>query len=391
MSISPIVIVGTGLAGYSLARELRKLDAEIPIVMVSRDAGAFYSKPMLSNALSAKRSAASLVMKSAATMEAELRARVLTHTQVVTIDLQTRCLHLEGGGRQPYGALVLAMGADPIRAALKGNGADSVLAVNDLDDFSLFESSLAELDRRNTSRDVLILGAGLIGCEFANDLLSRGFNPTIVDVADRALERLLPPQASRRLQTRLENTGAAFRFNAAAVSVNRSAERLIVELSDGTAMRCDLIVSAIGLRPRMGLAAQAGLEVHRGIATDEKMATSDPRVFAIGDCAELGGSVLPYVMPILFQCRALAATLTGTPTAVKYPVMPITIKTPASPMVVCPPPLGAAGAWEVLETEEGLEAVFWSGAASERALGFALQGQSISKRQQMTGRVVRVT
>jgi rubredoxin-NAD+ reductase len=385
--VSPIVIIGTGLAGYSLAKELRKLDATIPIVMISRDAGDFYSKPMLSNALCAKKSAASLVLKSSVAMEEELRAQILTHTQVVEIDLQACCLHLEGGGKQFYSTLVLAMGADPIRPVLEGSAGDSVLSVNDLNDFSLFEKSLAELDARNTSRNVLILGAGLIGCEFANDLLARGFNPTIVDVADRVLERLLPSQASRRLQTRLENAGAAFRFKAAAVSVNRSADGLAVEFSDGTAMRCDLIMSAIGLKPRIGLAAQAGLEVHRGIITDEKLMTRDSRVFAIGDCAEVGRSVLPFVMPIMFQCRALAATLTGTPTVVKYPAMPVTVKTPACPTVVCPPPSRAEGAWEVLETEDGLEALFSDSTSPDRALGFALQEKSVSKRQQMAGRI----
>lgn len=385
--VSPVVIIGTGLAGYSLAKELRKLDATIPIVMISRDAGDFYSKPMLSNALCAKKSAASLVLKSSVAMEEELRAQILTHTQVVKIDLQARCLHLEGGGKQFYSTLVLAMGADPIRPVLEGNGGDNVLSVNDLDDFSLFEKSLAELDARNTSRNVLVLGAGLIGCEFANDLLARGFNPIVVDVADRVLERLLPSQASRRLQTRLENAGAAFRFKAAAVSVNRSADGLAVEFSDGTAMRCDLILSAIGLKPRIGLAAQAGLEVHRGILTDANLMTSDPRVFALGDCAEVGRSVLPFVMPIMFQCRALAATLTGTPTLVKYPAMPVTVKTPACPTVVCPPSSRAEGAWEVLETEDGLEALFSDSTAPDRALGFALQEKSVSKRQQMAGRI----
>lgn len=387
MSASPIVIVGTGLAGYGLARELRKLDAEVPIVMVSRDAGDFYSKPMLSNALGAKRSAASLVMKSSVAMGTELRAQILKHTQVAGIDLQARHLHLEGGARQPYSALVLAMGADPIRVALKGNGVGDILSVNDLDDFLVFEKALAELDGRDTSRNVLILGAGLIGCEFANDLLARGFSPTVVDLADRVLERLLLPQASQRLRTNLENAGAAFRFKTKVTSVNRSAGGFGAEFSDGTSMQCDLVISAIGLNPRITLAAQAGLAVGRGIITDENLMTSDAQVFAMGDCAEVSGAVLPYVMPIMFQSRALAATLTGKPTAVKYPVMPVTVKTPACPTVVCPPPARAEGAWEVLETEDGLEALFLDSTSSDRALGFVLQDKSISKRQQIANRI----
>lgn len=387
MTASPIVIVGTGLAGYGLARELRKLDAEVPIVMISRDAGDFYSKPMLSNALGAKKSAASLVMKSSATMGAELHAQILKRTQVVSIDLQARCLQLDGAAPQPYSALVLAVGADPIRLAINGNAVGDLLSVNDLDDFSVFENALAALDGRNTSRNVLILGAGLIGCEFANDLLTRGFSPTVVDLADRVLERLLLPQASQRLRTNLENAGAAFRFKTRVTSVNRSDDGFSVEFSDSMSMRCDLVISAIGLNPRITLAAQAGLAVGRGIITDETLMTSDAQVFAMGDCAEVSGAVLPYVMPIMFQARALAATLTGKPTAVRYPVMPVTVKTPACPTVACPPPADAEGAWEVLATEDGLEALFLAGASSDRALGFVLQGQSISRRQEIATRI----
>ena len=387
-SVSPVVIVGTGLAGFGIAKELRKLDADVPIVMVSKDAGDFYSKPMLSNALGAKKSAASLVMKPSAAMEAELRAQILKHTQVMGINLQARCLQLDNGARQPYSTLVLAMGADPIRLALEGNGAGQVLSVNDLDDFSLFENALAELDVRNTTRNVLILGAGLIGCEFANDLLARGFSPTVVDLADRVLQRLLPFQASQRLQTALEDAGAAFRFKAAVTSVNRSANGFTVRFSDGSTALSDLVMSAIGLTPRIALAAQAGLAVRRGIVTDETLMTSDKGVFALGDCAEVGGSILPYVMPIMFQSRALAATLTGKPTAVKYPAMPVTVKTPACPTVVCPPPLQAVGRWEVLETDDGLETLFLESASSGSALGFALQGKSVSKRQQFVNRIV---
>ena len=93
------------------------------------------------------------------------------------------------------------------------------------------------------------------------------------------------------------------------------------------------------LRPRTSLAHEAGLAVNRGIVTNRLLATSAPNVHALGDCAEVDGHTLPYVMPIMQQARALAATLAGTPTPVLYPAMPVIVKTPACPTVVCPPPL----------------------------------------------------
>ncbi|HET6789352.1 MAG TPA: FAD-dependent oxidoreductase, partial [Aquabacterium sp.] len=195
-----VVIVGSGLAGYNVARELRKLDAAVPIVVISRDQAGFYSKPMLSNALAGKKTAATLVMKPADKMAAELNARVVSSTAVDRVDADRRELTLAGGEVIAWRDLVLATGADPIRLPLQGDAADTVLSVNDLDDFARFAEALDTAAQGGAVQRVAILGAGLIGCEFANDLLARGIEPTVLDLADRALARLLPPQASARLQ-----------------------------------------------------------------------------------------------------------------------------------------------------------------------------------------------
>src|SRR5256885_4546829 len=177
----PVVVVGSGLAGYTVARELRKLDTATQIVVVSRDDAGFYSKPMLSNALASGKSAAALVMKPAERMAAELNATVLKRTEVSAADPAARTLTLADGRVLAWRDLVLALGADPIRLALDGDGADEVLSVNDLDDYARFAERLSGVRR------VAILGAGLIGCEFANDLLSRDIAPIVIDLADRPL------------------------------------------------------------------------------------------------------------------------------------------------------------------------------------------------------------
>lgn len=387
MSSDAVVILGAGLAGWNLARELRKADPAVPIVVVSRDHAGFYSKPMLSNALAGKKTAATLVMKPAEKIAEEVQARVLPNTTVTAIDGEARTLSLSNGETLAYRDLVLALGADPIRLPLQGDAADTVLSVNDLDDFARFAERLEQGPNGAPVQRVVILGAGLIGCEFANDLLARGITPTVIDLADRALPRLLPAEAGALLQGKLESAGARFRFGTGAQAVQHGANGLIVTLNDGSTLEADLVLSAIGLKPRTDLATGAHAKVARGVVVDRLLATSVPHVYALGDCAEVEGTLLPYVMPLMQQARALAATLAGKPTPVNYPAMPVAVKTPAWPTVVCPPPDGAEGRWQVSTTDEGLEARFTDAAQPDRLLGFVLQGKAVSQRQALAAQV----
>ena len=376
----PIVIVGTGLAGYTLVRELRKLDAARPLVVVSRDHAHFYSKPMLSNALAGKKTAATLVMKTADKMAAELNFTLRANTSVRGIDPATHRIEFDDGSTLAYGELVLALGADPVRLPLQGGAAAAVLSVNDLGDYERFAEQLEGVG------SVAILGGGLIGCEFANDLLARGITATVIDIAQWPLSRLLPEAAGNRLRSKLEAAGVRFRFGAAVRSVGRGGDGAFqLALDDGSVLAADLVLSAIGLRPRTELAAQAGIEVNRGIVVNRLLATSALQVHALGDCAEVAGHTLPYVLPIMQQARALAATLVGKPTPVVYPAMPVTVKTPACPTVVCPPPMNAAGAWSVSLSEDACDARFHS--PEGVLLGFALLGAATSQRQALAATV----
>jgi rubredoxin-NAD+ reductase len=376
---APIVIVGSGLAGYTLAREFRRLDKTTPLVVVSRDDAGFYSKPMLSNALASGKSAAALVMKPADRMAMELGATVLKRTMVTGIDTTARRITLGDGMRLQWRELVLAVGADPIRLSFQGDAADAALSVNDLDDYARFTERLPGAGK------VAILGAGLIGCEFANDLLARGIVPVVIDPADRPLARLLPDAASARLRERLEAAGVQFRFGVAARRIDRDGAALRLTLDDGSTVQADLVLSAIGLSPRTALAREAGLAVARGIVVDRHLATSALHVHALGDCAEVEGHSLPFVLPLMQQARALAATLAGTRTPVAYPAMPVVVKTPACPTVVCPPPPSAEGAWRAELSHDGCEATF-HGVAGD-LLGFAVLEAATARKQALAAQV----
>jgi len=172
----------------------------------------------------------------------------------------------------------------------------------------------------------------------------------------------------------------SFRFGVAASRIDRAEGGGVrLSLSDGSALRADGVLSAIGLQPRTAMAEAAGLATARGITTDRLLATSAAHVYAVGDCAEVLGLNLPYVMPLMQQSRAVAATLCGHPTPVAYPAMPVLVKTPACPTITCPPPPGALGEWQVVSTDEACEAGFVT--ADGTMLGFALLGTATSKKQ----------
>ncbi len=367
----PIVIVGSGLAGYTLLKEIRKRDTATPVTLVTADDGAFYSKPNLSNALATGRMAAALASASAGKMAADQNATVLARTRVTAIDTQRQCVRTESGAIE-YSQLVLALGADPFAHGLAGSGAADVLTVNDLADYAAFRNAIEGKKR------ITVLGGGLIGCEFANDLVHAGFAVDVVHLGAWPLERLLPVEAGQRLADSLAALGVNWHFGRSGKSVERTAAGDRITLDNGEIVDADVVLSAIGLKPRTQLALAAGIVAGRGIQTNGLLETSAPHVYAMGDCAEVEGLNLPYVQPLMVQARALAATLTGTPTPVVYPAMSVMVKTPAHPVAVLPPKIGAAGGWRVDCSDTGICALHTDDAG--RLQGFALTGSETGRR-----------
>ncbi len=367
-----LVIIGTGLAGYNLAKEFRKLEAERPLLILTADDGRNYSKPMLSTGFTKQKTADELAMNSAADMAAQLNAEVRTHVRVARIDTAAKTVTLESGESIAYGDLVLALGADTFKVPMEGDAAAEVLSINDLMDYAAFRA------KADGKKKVLVIGAGLIGCEFANDLSNGGFQVEVVDPAGRCLPALLPPEASAAVARGLEGLGVKFHFGPAVKAVDKAGDGYRCTLTDGTVVDADLVISAVGLRPRIALAKEAGLAVNRGIVTDKELRTSAPHVYAFGDCAEVNGYVLPYVLPLMGAARALAKSLAGYPTPVSYGVMPVQVKTPACPVVVCPPPVGSQGSWQVEANGQDVKGVFVG--SDGKPLGFALTGKATEEK-----------
>ncbi|MFT0516148.1 NAD(P)/FAD-dependent oxidoreductase [Pseudomonas faucium] len=364
----PVVIIGTGLAGYNLAREFRKLDGETPLLLITADDGRSYSKPMLSTGFAKQKDADGLCMAEPGAMAEQLKAEVRTHTRISGIDPGHKRLWI-GEEAVEYRDLVLAWGAQTVQVPVEGDGADRVFPINDLEDYARFRAAAAGRQR------VLILGAGLIGCEFANDMSLGGFQVDVVAPCEQVMPTLLHPAAAAAVQAGLQGLGVRFHLGPVLTRLERQGEGLLAHLSDGTQIACDLVVSAIGLRPRIDLAAAAGLQTNRGVVVDRHLRTSHNNIYALGDCAEVDGINLLYVMPLMACARALAQTLAGNPAQVSYGPMPITVKTPACPLVVSPVPQGLEGTWQV--EGQGSDLKVLCHAADGQLLGYALTGSAV--------------
>ncbi|MDD3884076.1 MAG: FAD-dependent oxidoreductase [Gallionella sp.] len=376
--MKPIVVLGSGLAAYTLVRELRKLDAQRPVTLLTRDSGDYYSKPMLSNGLAQQKTAAGLVLTPAAEIAAQLGLKLHAHCEVNAINLAAHTINTTVGTIE-YEKLVLAIGADPIRIPLEGEASDRVLSVNGLDDYARFREALTE------ARSVAIMGGGLIGCEFANDLAAAGYRVDVIDPGPYPLASLMPEAAGRQLLEPLAALGVNWHFGTSIKSMNSAPDGYQLALNDGAALQTNLVLSAVGLKPRIGLAQQAGLLTGRGIAVDSLLRSSDPDIFALGDCAEINGRVMPYVLPLMQSARALAHTLAGKETPVDFPVMPVAVKTPAHPIAIVPVARDAVGEWHTLDTGDGVKMGFFDGANVLQ--GFVLTGRFAGERNALAKQV----
>lgn len=375
---APIVVVGTGLSGYSLAREIRKLDKETPVIMVTADDGVSYSKPMLSTGFTKGKDADGLAQASVDAMAEQLNIELRTFATVTGIDADAHELIL-GDQRLAYSKLVLAWGADVIRLNIDGDGQDRVFSINDLMDYRAFRKAL------EGGKRVAIMGAGLIGCEFANDLRNGDYEVDVIAPSDVVMPGLLPVEAANAVQQELAAMGVRFHLETVVDRIDHAGDGIRVALANGEQIDADLVVSAVGLRPRVGIAESAGLETGRGIMVNRALETSAADIYALGDCAEVDGHVLLYVLPLMASARALAKTLTGERTEVSYGTMPVMIKTPCCPTAVCPPPADAGGEWQVEQEGSSVKALFKS--PEGQTLGFALTGRYAVEKQALSKEV----
>lgn len=371
MSEEPIIIIGTGLAGYQLAREFRKINTNTALTLITADEGQFYPKPQLSIALTQGKTPETLITATADDMAKQLNATILTKTLVTSLQPANNTLKI-GDKTLEYSKLVLACGAETLKAPLEGNAVEEVLSINHIYHYAQFQQWIKH------KKSIAILGAGLIGCEFANDLSNAKYEVHVIAPAKFPLDLLVPEKVGQILQQALEQNGVHFHLPCIAKQIDKHNQEYQLILSNGETLLVDFVISAIGLKPNISLANHANIKTSRGILVNRFLETSAKNIYALGDCAEVEGHVLPYIAPILNCSRALAKTLNEQPTAVEYPAMPVIVKTPAHPIVVCPPPKDEKGKWEIETNVNNIRALFYND--KQQLMGFVLTNDAVKER-----------
>ncbi|SEL27823.1 NAD(P)/FAD-dependent oxidoreductase [Halomonas daqiaonensis] len=375
---APLTIIGSGMAGLGLLRKLRALDPARPVTLITGDSGDDYSKPLLTTGFAKRLPPRRLAARSALEVADDLGAVVRTHTRVEAIDPVGRTLTL-GTETLPWSELVLATGAAPVRPFRVPDAvADRVFSINDLDDYRAFHAALETLGR---PARVVIIGIGLVGCEFANDLAAGGHAVELVAPESTPLPRLVPEPLGRALGETFREAGMVLHTGRQLLDLRADGASVGLELDDGTSLSADLVLVATGLRPRTTLADSAGIAVSEaGIHTDRYLATSAPGIHALGDAACVEGVNAMYVQPLLASAKALARTLTGTPTAVTYGPWPVLVKTPLLPVVALPP-VHPPARWRL--EGEGSDLTALAEAADGRLIGFALTGHCVRRKVEL--------
>ena len=422
----PVIIIGSGMAGYTLARELRKLTTSLPIVMVCQDSGDSYAKPTLSNAYAQNKLADSIANASAAKMAETLNLTLLNFHQVTDINADEQVIVVRSLVNEAsqttlaYRDLVLATGAHSRLLPNLAVNHQTIFAVNHLDEYKSFQQRLNTLkSQKSAPVKVAIIGAGLIGCEFANDLIGQNtgnqttdITVAVFDKAARPLAQQLPSEAGIMLQDALTQSGVTFYLGTDITRITTNidtSDNATVTISfdkdkQSQTFEADIVLIAIGLVANTDLAASANIAiassqhinptithlprtVQQGIKVDAYLATSAKHIYAIGDCANVMGSYMPYVMPLMNQAKALAKTLADpnmAPTKVAYPAMPVAIKTPSLPLVVLP----VSGQysddqlyWQTTPTTDGMVMIAHPKDDTSSILGFVLAGKEAAKQR----------
>ncbi len=272
---SAIVIVGAGAAGNSAAEKLRRAGYRGKLTLVGAENSLPVDRPNLSKDYLAGNAPEEWIPLRSAEFYAEQQIDVIQDTRVESVDIKGKSVALANGTKLPYGALLLATGAVPVRPSLPGGQLPHVRTLRTLAD------SRAIIERSAGAKRAVIVGAGFIGLEVAASLRARKVEVTVVAPDALPLGRVLGDELGRAIQKLHESHGVVFRLGRRPAAISERA----VRLDDGSELEADFVVFGIGVQPTVELAEAAGLTLDRGVVVDEYLRTSAPDVFAAGDVA----------------------------------------------------------------------------------------------------------
>ncbi|MEL6540024.1 MAG: nitrite reductase large subunit NirB [Pseudomonadota bacterium] len=303
-----LVVIGNGMAGCRAVEEILSASPDrYAITIFGAEPRVNYNRIMLSPVLAGEKSFDEIVINTAEWYE-ENGITLVSGDPVIHIDREACQVVSRGGRIESYDKLLIATGSDPFVIPVPGKDLPGVVTFRDLDDVE------AMLKAAETSTKAVVIGGGLLGLEAAHGLSLRGMDVTVLHLMPTLMERQLDEAAGYLLKSELEGRGMKILTGADTGEIVEEDGRVGgVKLKDGTEVQADLVVMAVGIRPNGTLAKNSGIEVERGIVVDDDMVTSDPRIFAVGECVQHRGECYGLVAPLWDMCRALAAGLAATP------------------------------------------------------------------------------
>ncbi|WP_341368215.1 nitrite reductase large subunit NirB [Yoonia sp. BS5-3] len=305
MSKKRLVIVGNGMAPGRLLEHLFEASSDgFDVTIFNAEPRVNYDRIMLSPVLSGEKTYEDIIIHDDA-WYAQHNITLHKGAKVTQIDRANKTVTTETGVTESYDKLVLATGSNPFIIPCPGHDLKGVLAYRDLDDTEAMMVAAQKGGR------AIVIGGGLLGLEAAAGLKMQGMDVTVLHLMPTLMERQLDTSAGYLLEKELERRGIDIRCEANTKQILGTETVEGVELDDGTVIHADLVVMAVGIRPNMQLAQDAGLEVNRGIVTNAAMQTSDPDIYSVGECAEVGGMVYGLVAPLYQMARVAAGHLAG--------------------------------------------------------------------------------
>ena len=304
-----LVIIGAGMAsGRVIEHLVEAAPAAYDITLFNAEPRGNYNRIMLSPVLSGDKTYEEIVTHDAAFYAAH-NVTCRFGERVAQIDRASKTLTAENGDVIPYDKLVLGTGSNPFMIPLPGHDLKGVIAYRDLEDTE-------QMMAMGQGSKVVVIGGGLLGLEAAAGMAARGVDVTVVHIMPWLMERQLDEAAGFLLRKALVGKGITVKCAANSKEIlGQDGHVRALLLDDGTELPCDLLVMAVGIRPNVALAKDAGLAVGRGIHVDDQMVTSDPDVLAVGECVEHDGAIFGLVAPLYDQAKVAAATLLGEPAA----------------------------------------------------------------------------
>nr|MBG3151529.1 NADH:flavorubredoxin reductase NorW [Proteus mirabilis] len=342
-----IVIIGAGFAARQLVKNIRKFNADIPITLIASDSIDEYNKPDLSHVISQAQSADDLTKQTAQDFALQYQLAIHPYTQITDINTDEKRIQSMQGEQWYYDKLILATGAKTYCPPISGH--ELMLTLNSQQEYRAYETQIHHAKR------ILILGAGLIGTELAMDFSRAGKEVILADISGQLLSSLIPADLSGRLQSSLTEIGVRLMLKSPLQSLTQTDNGILATFNQHHQLTVDCVIAATGLTPNIELAHLAGLHTDRGIIVNEYLQSSDKDIYALGDCAQINGSLLPFLQPIQLSAMHLAKSLVGENNApLNLPPMIIRVKTPLMPLHLAGETARKDLTWNISTTQSGI-------------------------------------